>query len=128
MEHLRPITGLGAARAGGDDEETRRDVARLVEQGEQFEGTDVGFQRLRVVERLAGEIAIVEFLGEVDALFDVRDSAFEFEEGLEFLFQSGGLGGDGLCLVRSVAELGRAHGLREGGDFVFEGGDVKDTS
>ena len=56
------------------------------------------------------------------------DAGFEFEEGLEFFLQAGGLGADGLRLVRVVPELGSAHGLLERVDFVFEGRDVKDTS
>ena len=128
MEHLRPIAGFGAAGAGGDDQETRRNVARLIEQGEQFVGADVLFEALGIGEGLAGEVGIVEFLGQGDAFVDVRHAGFEFQEGLEFFLQSGGGGADRLGLVGVIPELGGAHGLLEGVDFMFEGWDVKGTS
>ena len=105
-----------------------RNVARLVEQGEQLVGADVVFEALGVGDRLAGEVGVVVFLGERDAFVDVRHAGLELEETFEFLLQPGGLGADGFRLVRVVPELGSAHGLLERVDFVFEGRDVKDTS
>ena len=88
VEHLRPIARFRAARTGGNHEETRGKVARLVEQRQQFVGTDVSFQALRVGDRLAGEIGVVVFLGERDAFVDVRHAGFQFEKRFEFFLQA----------------------------------------
>ena len=87
-EHLRPVAGFRATRPCGNDEETRRNIARLIEQGQQFVGTNISLQALRIGQRLARQIGVVEFLRQRNAFFDVRHSRFELQKRFEFFLQS----------------------------------------
>ena len=100
----------------------------LSSEREELVRADVFFQSLRVVDRLAGEIRVVEFLGESDTFLDVRGPGFEFEKRFELLFQPAALEEISFALSASFQQLGGTHGLLERIDFVFESRDVKDTS
>ena len=117
---------LGSARPGLDIEVGVVGIARLVEEGDQLVGVDVGDERLVAGHRFRHEVGVLP--GELDGGLEVIVAILELEEGIELSLQAIGLLDGLLGQLLVVPEFGGLHLLVEGGDLLLQFRDVKDTS
>jgi hypothetical protein len=108
QQHLRPIGGLGPARAGAD---RQQGVALVVLTGEEESeaGRSVGGRQIRgVAVDLGQELLVVLFLGEVQQFGGRSGPRFQVAPQCQLRAQALGFAQDLLCSTLVVPEAGRA--------------------
>ena len=132
QEHLGPVLGFCAARAGLDGDDGVEAVAFAGEKSFGFEVGDKFIGRVEFGGNIAEEriaLGVVGlFLREMKIGFDVAGLAFECVEGAHAVLELLALLERGLGLLLILPEIGAAGYFFERGELFAGGGDVKDSS